>query len=116
MDIKKIVEHICCDYTYETLIDICRFYFLGMKKNPNKARYELEQLAFIILSLDIDPSGIYEIYTDEGTVSECTSAVKTVDYVFKKTLYPWADEPEFPVTKDSYQRRVYIRKIATRTI
>ena len=117
MDIKKIVEHICCDYTHGTLIDLCGFYYSGMKKDPVKAkRHDLEQLAFIILSLNIDPAGIYEIYTDDTVVFDCALAPKAIDYIFKKTLYFWADEPEYPVTKDSFQRRVYVHKIGTRTI
>ncbi|MBQ6430813.1 MAG: hypothetical protein IJJ99_02925 [Oscillospiraceae bacterium] len=118
MDIKKIVENICCDYTHATLIDLCRFYFTGMKKkDPQKAkRYDLDQIAFIILSLNIDPAGIYAVYTDDRIILECAFAHQTVDYVFKNTLYCWADEPEYPVTKDSLQQRVYVRRIATKTI
>ena len=117
MDIKKLVEHICCDYTHGTLVDLCDFYYIGMKKDPAKAkRYDLEQLAFIILSFNIDPAGIYEIYTDEKVILDCALAYKAIDYIFKKTLYFWADEPEYPVTRDNLQRRVYVRKIATKTL
>ena len=117
MDVKTIVEHICCDYTHGTLIDLCRFYYRYFNKNEMKAkRHDLEQLAFIILSLNIDPAGIYEIYTDDKVISDCVLAPKAVDYVFKKTLYSWAEEPEYPVTKDQFQHRVYVRKIATKTL
>ena len=117
MNIKEIVEHICCDYTQGTLIDLCEFYYKGMKKEPAKSkRYDLEQIAFIILSLNIDPAGIYEIYSDEKVILDCVVAPKAVDFILKKTLYFWADEPEYPVLKDALQQRVYVRKIATKTI
>ena len=76
--IKKIVEHLCCDYTHGTLMELCRFYYEGKKKDLARARRtDLEDIAFIILALGLRSTGKY-------------------NFIRRKTIFRWCEEPVYP--------------------
>lgn len=113
MNINKIVEHICCDYSRGGLEDICRPYFKDVRKAK---RGDLEQVAFIVIAQQIDPAHIYRISTETKVIKEFCSAQQVVNYIRKQTIYNWADGPEYPIERSATQQRVKISKIGVRTV
>ncbi len=112
MNVKKIVEHICCDYTRGGLEDLCRPYF---KDVQTAKRSDLEQVAFIIYAQNIDPAHIYRISTETKIIKEFCSAQQAVNYIKRNTIYNWIDEPEYPIERAETQERVKITKVGIRT-
>lgn len=95
--IKKIVEHLCCDYTHGTLMDLCRFYYEGKKKDLARARRtDLEDIAFIILALGLRSTGKYNVIAEDTVVKESLSAVQVIDFIRRKTIFRWCEEPVYP--------------------
>jgi len=113
MDVNKIVEHICCDYSRGGLEHICEPYF----KNVRKAkRPDLEQVAFIVIAQNLDPAHIYRISTETKVIKEFCSAQQVVQYIKRQTIYNWYDEPEYPVERNTASQRIKISKVGVRTV
>lgn len=119
MDIKKIVEHICCDYTYGALLDRAKPYVKGLKRfdKPNPKRSDLEDVVYAITVLQLDPAGIYEIRVFDGIDTKCDGKLYRVsqilDYLKSRTIFNWYDEAEYPITKDQYHNKVIIKQVGT---
>lgn len=117
MTIKEIVEKICCDFNRNTLENITEFYYHAYNRSVKKAkREEMEQIAYIIMVLNIDPAGIYEIQTMNKVIHKTITAAKTIRYILRSTIFNWYEESEYPITKDQWQSRVIVKRIGTRTI
>lgn len=117
MTIKKIVEAICCDFNRNTLEDICEFYYRAYNRSVKKAkRGELEQIVYIIMVLNIDPAGIYEIQTANRVIHKSITAAKLIRYILRSTIFNWYEESEYPITRDQWQTRVTVKRIGMRTI
>ena len=110
--IKRIVEQICVGYTRESLEYRCGFYYeLTNRKVSRAKRCDLEQIAFIIMSLSIYHGEKYRVYTASKVIYDAAPSHKVIDYIFRKTIYAWYDEPEYPITRDLTQDRVYVERV-----
>ena len=116
-DIKRIVEKMCCDFTYGSLLECVKPYIKGIRrfeKNSPK-RSDLEDAYYAVVVLNLMQSGIYEIHLTDGIEERCDGKIYTVqqvlEYIHKKTIFTWYDEMEFPITRDMFQYKVIIKLI-----
>ena len=114
---KDAATYICLEATRGSLEDMCRFYFGDFGKSVEKAkRGELEEVAYIILTQNIDPAGIYEILAGSRLLKGPLYASQTIKWIRKNTICSWADELDFPELKNAIHEKVWLRQVAVRKI
>lgn len=113
MDIKRLVEHLCCDLDRGFLEDFAKPY---IKKDVRKVnRFELENIYYAVKVLNLTENGKFEICLCDDVSESCDgkkyTAQEVIEYVRKKTLFWWADESEYPITKDIFHKKVIIKRV-----
>ena len=113
MNIKLLVEHICCDLDRGFLEDFAKPF---TKKDVRKInRTDLENIYYAVKVLQLRSNCHYQVILkddiSETIVAKNYNANEVLQYILRKTLFWWADEPEYPLTREVNKRRVIVREI-----